>query len=116
MSRSSRAILAILVLGLAAACDPLAPLGVLSDEQKLDSITISPDSSNVRVGDSVQVTVTLVGKGGGTIGGTPVITLGNPLVVTLTASGWLRGVAVGRTEVLATYGNKRGAAVVRVVP
>jgi hypothetical protein len=100
-----------------AACDPFAPLKVLSDEQLLASIVLAPDSANVRVGDSVQVTVSLVGKGGGTISGAPLtLTVGNPLLISASPSGWVKGLRVGKTEVLATSEGKRGSAVINVIP
>lgn len=101
---------------LLAACDPFGPLGVLSDEQRLDTIVLAPDSTNVRKGDSVRVTARLVGKGGGTVSGTPAYSAGNPAVISVTATGWVKGLQVGRSEVLATLSQKRGAGVIIVTP
>ena len=112
------AIGAVLALSVAAACDPTLPLQVLSEDQKLASIDATPDSTNLRVGDSVKVTVKYIGRGGGQISstGTPVFTVGNPLVVTVAQTGWVKAVRLGRSEVLATVSGKRDALVVLVVP
>ncbi len=100
-----------------AACDPFGPLTVLTAEQRLASITLSPDSTDVRVGDSVLVTVQLVGKGGGTLStGTPVFTLGNPLYISVSPTNYVKGLRVGRSELLATLDGKRGSAVFNVIP
>ena len=101
-----------------AACDPTLPLQALSEDQKLGSIDATPDSTNLKVGDSVRVVVRFVGRGGGTISatGTPVFSVGNPLVVTVLANGWVRAIRVGRSEVLATVSGKRDAVVIQVVP
>ncbi|MBI3792190.1 MAG: hypothetical protein HY275_15105 [Gemmatimonadetes bacterium] len=99
-----------------AACDPFGPLGVLTDEQRLDTIVLTPDSTNVKVGDSVQVVFKLVGKGGGTVAGTPSFSAGNPVVISVASTGWVKALRVGRSEVLATLNQKRGASVVVVTP
>ena len=103
---------------LAVACDPTLPLQALSEDQKLASIDATPDSTNLQVGDSVRVLVRYIGKGGGSISptGTPAFTAGNPLVVTVTASGWVKAIRLGRSEVLATVSGKRDGMVVLVVP
>ncbi len=116
MSRRLRLLGAAGVAALLAACDPFGPLGVLTDEQRLDSVVITPDSTNVKKGDSVKVTVKLVGKGGGTVSGTPAFTAGNPVVISVSAAGWVKGLQVGRSEVLATLAQKRGASVIVVTP
>ena len=117
MIRRRMGFLAAVAFAAVAACDPLAPLKVLSEEQRLASIVLSPDSTNVKVGDSVQVVVSLVGKGGGSISGSAVtLTVGNPLVISASASGWVKGLRVGKTEVLATSDGKRGSAVINVIP
>ncbi|MBI2797596.1 MAG: hypothetical protein HYX65_12925 [Gemmatimonadetes bacterium] len=106
------------VLAVAAACDPTLPLQALSEDQKLASIDATPDSTNLRVGDSVRVLVRYIGKGGGSISptGTPVFTVGNPLVVSVAAGGWVKAIRLGRSEVLATVSGKRDGIVVQVVP
>lgn len=117
MNRRIALLLAATVAVTLAACDPLGPLAVFTDEQRLESIVLTPDSTDVKVGDSVKVAIQLVGKGGGTITtGSPVISLGNPLVISTNASGWVKGLRVGRSEVLATLAGKRGSSVVRVIP
>lgn len=99
------------------ACDPFGPLQVLTEEQRLASIMLRPDSTDLRVGDSVLVTVTLIGKDGGNIStGTPVFTLGNPLNISLSPTNYVKGLRVGRSELLATLSGKRGSAVVHVIP
>ena len=105
------------VLVAIAACDPLAPLGVLTDEQLLESIAFTPDSTDLHVGDSVHVAVKKVGKGGGTVAsGTVVLTVGNPLVISVSNAGYVKGLRVGTTEVLGTLSGRRGSAVIRVIP
>lgn len=105
------------MLAAIAACDPFAPLGVLTDEQLLENIVFTPDSADVHVGDSVQVTVKKVGKGGGTISsGTVVLTVGNPLYVSVSNGGYVKGLRVGTTEVLGTLSGRRGSAIIRVIP
>ncbi len=107
----------VALLTAVAACDPFAPLGVLTDEQLLESISFTPDSADVRVGDSVLVTVKRVGKGGGTISnGTVVLTVGNPLLISITNAAYVKGLRVGTTEVLGTLSGRRGSAVIRVIP
>ena len=118
---SAQTRLGVLAAGLAlalAACDPTLPLQALSEDQKLASIDATPDSTNLRVGDSVKVLVRYIGKGGGTIAstGAPVFTVGNPLVVTVAQTGWVKAARLGRSEVLATVSGKRDAAVILVVP
>ncbi len=105
------------LLAAVAACDPIAPLGVLTDEQLLEHIVFTPDSTDVHVGDSVQVTIKKVGKGGGTISsGTVVLTVGNPLLVSVSSGGYVKGLRVGTTEVLGTLSGRRGSAIIRVIP
>ena len=57
---------AVIAISLAA-CDPTLPLQVLSEQQQLSAIDATPDSTNLRVGDSVRVVVKFIGKGGGAI-------------------------------------------------
>ena len=112
-----RLVVAGIAVLLLAACDPFGPLKVLTEEQQLASIHLTPDSTDVRVGDSVLVTVTLVGKGGGTVSsGTPVFTLGNPLNISVSPTNFVKGLRVGRSELLATLSGKRGSAVINVIP
>ncbi len=110
--------LAVGVLAVAlAACDPFGPLGVLTDDQRLESIVFTPDSSDLRVGDSVKVAFKLVGKGGGNLtSGTVTFTAGNPILISVSSAGYVKGLRVGRTEVLGTMSGKRGVAVINVVP
>ena len=121
-SRSRTLIATIALISAAAwlvACDPLQPLQVLSEDQKLQSITLAPDSTNLAMsgGDTLRLSVTLHGKGSGTISGkVPIWTVGNPLVVSIDSTGLIRGLRVGRSEVLATLSGKRGTAVVIVTP
>lgn len=110
------AVVAVALASLAA-CDPLGPLQVLSEEQRLESIMIAPDSTDLKVGDSIKVVVTLVGKGGGNLTGqSPVLTVGNPFNISVNASQYVKGLRVGRSEVLATAAGVRGSAVIRVIP
>ena len=112
------AAVAAATLAIAAACDPTLPLQALSEDQKLASIDATPDSTNLRVGDSVKVLVRYIGKGGGQIAapGAVVFSAGNPLVVTVAQTGWVKALRLGRSEVLATVAGKRDGMVVLVVP
>ena len=101
------------------ACDPLQPLQVLSEDQKLLSVSLAPDSTNIALSgaDTVRLAVTLHGKGSGTISGpVPAWSVGNPLIISIDATGLIRGLRAGRSEVLATVNGKRGLAVVVVTP
>ena len=115
---SVAALFSVLALSMLAACDPTLPLQALSEDQKLASIDATPDSTNLRVGDSVKVLVKYIGKGGGQISatGTPIFTVGNPFIVTVAQTGWVKAVRLGRSEILATVSGKRDALVVLVVP
>lgn len=106
-------------VALVVACDPFQPLQVLSEDQKLQSITLSPDSTNLSKtgGDTLRLGVVLHGKGSGTISGeAPTWSVGNPLILSVDATGLIRGLRVGRSEVLATLRGHRGTAVVVVTP
>jgi hypothetical protein len=117
--RIALALAGLAVAALALGCDPLQPLQVLSEDQKLLSITLAPDSTNLSMsgGDTLRLGVTLHGKGSGTISGpVPAWTVGNPLIISVDATGLIHGLQVGRSEVLATLNGHRGVAVVIVTP
>lgn len=106
-------------LAVVVSCDPLQPLQVLSEDQKLLSVSLAPDSTNIALSgaDTVRLAVTLHGKGSGTISGpVPAWSVGNPLIISIDATGLIRGLRAGRSEVMATVNGKRGLAVVVVTP
>lgn len=100
---------------LAAGCNPLDPLRVVNDEQRIASIAIAPDSANAVVGDTVRFSVTLRGANNTVVTGRSTTwTVGNPIVATISDSGLVTARAAGRSEILATVGNYRVAGVVIV--
>jgi hypothetical protein len=111
------AIAAIAGGALLAACNPLDPLRVLDDPQGIDSLSISPDSTNATVGDTVRFTLKVLGSKNSEIAGrTARWSVGNPIVATVNDSGLVTTRAVGRTEILASVESYRVSAVLIVRP
>ena len=89
-------------------CNPLDPLRVLDDAQRVALVKIAPDSVNKVVGDTVTFTVTVNGANN-----TPIMdrrvtwSVGNPIVASVSDSGVVTARAAGRSEILASVDNYR---------
>lgn len=121
MSRATRLPALVLAAALLAVsgCNPLDPLRVIDDTQRIAALDVTPDSVNAIVGDTVRFTVTVTGAGSRVITGRPVTwSVGNPIVASVTDSGLVRARAAGRSEILATVDSYRvsGVLVVRAAP
>ena len=93
--------------GVAVSLVPLAPT----------SMTVSPPSVGLGVGDSVRLTATVYDQIGSVISGAAVtFASADPSVATVSASGVVHGVAVGGTSVTASSGAAHAAVPVEVAP
>ena len=93
---------------LALGCNPLDPLRVLDDAQRVAEVRIAPDSVSKLVGDTALFTVTVSGANNTLILGRHVTwSVGNPIVASVSDSGVVTARAAGRSEILASVDNYR---------
>ena len=80
------------------------------------SVTVSPATASVNVGQTVQLTATLKDPSGNVLSGRAVTwTSGTPAVAMVSGSGLVTGVAPGSATLTATSEGQNGSATVRVV-
>src|SRR5438094_7916908 len=81
------------------------------------SLTISPATATIRVGQTLQLTATPKDSAGGTLTGRMVTwTSGNPSVATISGSGLVAGVTAGSATITATSEGKSSSAALTVTP
>lgn len=79
------------------------------------TVVITPDSSDVTVGESSQLTATPKDGSGNTLSGRTVTwTSSNPTIATVSGTGLVSTLAVGRVTLTATAEGKSGTAIVRI--
>src|SRR5438094_9548933 len=79
------------------------------------SLTISPATATIRVGQTLQLTATPKDSAGGTLTGRMVTwTSGNPSVATISGSGLVAGVTAGSATITATSEGKSSTAALTV--
>lgn len=102
------------VLGLVA-CDPTAPLRTLSATQPAWSLTLTPDTLALAIGDTGRLVATVRDRRGTVMPGLRVrFSSGDPAVVEADSSGRIRAMRRGVAEVLASVEGLRQRAVVVV--
>jgi parallel beta-helix repeat protein len=83
----------------------------------VSSVTMSPTSSSIGIGGTVQFSATLRDADGNTVTGSSITwSSSNTAIATVSASGLVRGVAFGSADVVATVNGVQSSAVVDVVP
>lgn len=102
------------VMGLVA-CDPTAPLRTLSATQPAWSLTLSPDTLALAIGDTARLVAVVRDRRGTVMPGLRVrFSTGDPAVVDADSSGRIRALRRGVAEVLASVEGLRQRAVVVV--
>jgi acid phosphatase type 7 len=111
--------LAVFVL-LTQACSEKSPstgpsARVAAASQRVGSVSVSPSTATVGVGQTVQITATVFDKQGRPISGQTVVwTSSQSAVATVSATGLVTGVAAGVATVKATAGGKSGSSTITV--
>src|SRR5260370_2326233 len=99
------------LMSLLAGCEVGRALGL----HPVASVTVSPATASVSVGQTVQLTATLKDASGNVLSGRTVTwASGAPTVATVSPSGLVSGVAVGSATVTATSEGQSGSATVTV--
>ncbi len=80
----------------------------------VDTVIVTPDSTNLPPGGLVQLIATPRDASGNPVGGQPVWTSSDPAVAAVSAAGLVTGVAGGRAIVTAAIGGQTGGAVILV--
>lgn len=84
-------------------------------QPSVQTVLVSPDSAAILVGDSIQYAATAYDTLGGVIIGRPITwSTASASIASVSATGMVRGLAGGRTSVIATIGGKVDSAIVRV--
>jgi uncharacterized protein YjdB len=97
------------------ACDPTAPLRTLSATQPAWSLSVSPDTLVVAVGDTARVTAVVRDRRGRAMPGLRVhFSTGDPAVVAADSTGRIRALRRGVAEVLASVEGLRQRAIIVV--
>lgn len=91
-----------------------APVNVNKKGQKPGSVTLSPSSASVPVGQTVQLTATVLDQDGNVITRTLTWATSDPAIATVNASGLVTGVAAGTATITATVQTVSGSATVTV--
>ncbi|HST62980.1 MAG TPA: Ig-like domain-containing protein [Longimicrobium sp.] len=78
------------------------------------SVAISPASATLAAGDSLQLTATITGAGGGTISGQVEWATLNPGIATVSATGLVRATNAGQVQIVATYAGVGGSSTITI--
>lgn len=78
------------------------------------SVVVTPASATLAVGDSVQLSATITGPGGGTVSGQVDWATLNPGIATVTPSGWVHANHAGQVQIVATYSGVGGSSTITV--
>ncbi|HKJ02174.1 MAG TPA: Ig-like domain-containing protein, partial [Longimicrobiales bacterium] len=109
-SRRATPLITVLLSILAASCD-----GGTVTEVEVTSVSVSPASVNLEVTDTVRLTATSRGAGGGTVPGVAVTwSTDDSSIASVTQSGLVTGAGEGTTTVRASAAGVQGAASVTV--
>ena len=99
-------------------CNPLDPLRVVDEKQKIVDMKISPKDTTVVAGATVNYTVTVTGNGGKVITDRIVTwAVGNPVVASIKSdSGTATAKVAGKSDIFATVEHYRVSTSLTVTP
>lgn len=93
------------------ACDVAEPFRVLTDERTVDRVTVTPDTVNAAIRDTIQLNATPIGAGDRVITEAEVAwSSGDPSIARSLGNGRFAVVSGGTAELFATTRGRRGVA------